>query len=193
MLRALAAFAVVVAIAGAVLFWLTGREYDRPVDTVNPGGQRGRALVVFQPGLADFPDSVVRAFAAELAAAGWRVEIATVGPQAPTDVTRYGLLAVAAPVYWYAPAIPLTRWLARAGDLRGKPTVVLLTAAGSAGRALRLAEARVRAAHGQVVDARAVFTWRPNDEARYRTVSNRELAYERARDAARQALSRIAR
>lgn len=172
----------VVAGAAAVLLVLTGREVQRPPVELNPGGSP-TALVVFHPGLSDFPDSVVQAFAGGLAERGWRVRLVTATADAPADVSAFGLLALAGPVYWWSPAPALTRYVRRVGDLRGTPVAVVLTGAGQGERALRLMQRAVEQAGGKVVRSLAVYTLKPNDERLYGSVPNRRIAYDLARAA----------
>ncbi|HEX5829973.1 MAG TPA: hypothetical protein VFY16_03260, partial [Gemmatimonadaceae bacterium] len=150
--------------------WLTVRAEATPparARVVNPSGARGTALVVHHPGLSDFPGRVTDALARGLATQGWRVELATATPRAPAHPSRADLLVLVAPTYWWAPARPVVRWVDQAGDLRGTPTVVVVTAAGQSGRSRRVLEARVRAAGGRLLAARELYTWAPNDEAHY--------------------------
>lgn len=74
----------------------TSSEVSRDPQVVDPAGEvKGRALIVFHPGVSDFPDSVTMAFARGLSSQGWQVELATASARAPSPVDRYDLLAVA--------------------------------------------------------------------------------------------------
>jgi hypothetical protein len=157
--------------------WLTVRAEATPparARVVNPSGARGTALVVHHPGLSDFPGRVTDALARGLARQGWRVELAITTPRASAAPSRADLLVLVAPTYWWAPARPVVRWLDHAGNFRGTPTVVVVTAAGQSSRSRRVLEDRVRAAGGRVLAAREFFSWAPNDEAHYDARRNRD-------------------
>jgi hypothetical protein len=177
---------VLLVLLGAIT-WTMDRINRDPTDlraTLNAGG-RGRALVVYTPGLSDFQRRVSRAFALGLARNGWRVDLATATRTAPTDLAGYDLVALGGPTYWWAPARPLQRYIARLGDLHGKPTVVLLTGAGATERSLRLLEDLIRAHNGTIVASHVYFTMAPNREADYSWRTNRSVGVALAESAAR--------
>jgi hypothetical protein len=161
------------AAAGWTLFQ-TNREVASPVEVENPDGS-GRALVVYHPGITDFQQRVSQAFAAGLVAGGWRVELVTASREAPVEVSRYDLVAVGAPTYWWAPARPLRRYLDRLHDLEGKRVVVLITGAGATSRSQRITEESVRAHHGTIIASHAFYTMAPNREENYAWRTNRDV------------------
>ena len=181
-MKAIIVIASAVAAAAATLLVLTGRDVHRAPEEFNPGG-RPLALIVFHPGLSDFPDSVVRAFAGGLAARGWHVRLVTATDDAPADLSSFGLVTLAGPVYWWAPATPLMRYVRRLRDLHGMPVVTVLTGAGQGERALERLRRAVERAHGRVVRSLVVYTMKPNDERLYGTVPNRKIALDLARAA----------
>ena len=83
------------------------RETVAPVVTLNPTGSAGRALLIFHPGLSDFPDRIIAAFSDGLLQSGWRIDRTTASRQAPTDVRTYDLIVLGSPVYASAAAKPL--------------------------------------------------------------------------------------
>ncbi len=179
-MRPVTAISLVVALAAAVLIVLTEREQPRPPEELNAIASGPAALVVYHPGLSDFPDSVVRAFAGGLAERGWRVRIASASRKTPVDLSQFQLVVLASPVYWWMPARPLTNYVRRVGDLGGRPTVVLLTAAGQGDRALDVMRRLVERRNGHIKRALVLYTMRPNDEARISKVPNRTIALELA-------------
>lgn len=177
---------VVAAVAAAVwLFWRIDQETVTPLAVANPGGQAGKALLVYQPGLSNFPEQVTTAFAGGLVSAGWQVSTTTASAQAPRPDGSYDLVIVGSPVYMRAPAKPLARYLARVGDLGQKPVVILLTAADDASGAMAETERLVTAAKGRPVKSLAFTTTKPNDTANKYTGSNTDRAVQMARDAGR--------
>jgi flavorubredoxin len=172
--------------AGAIwVYYRTTSTVTRDIEVLNPGGRAGTALLVFHPGMTDFQETVTRAFAGGLTAAGWRVELATANRSAPRDLARYDLLLVGGPTYFWTPAQPIRRYVSALGDLGGKRTVVLVTGVGATSRSQRVLEDLVRAAHGTIVASLALTTLRPNDETAMRAgEKNRASAVRIAREAA---------
>lgn len=163
----------------------TGREFSRPLEIMNPDGKAGTALLVYHPGLSDFPERVAGAIAQGLVETGWRVESTTASAQAPADLAPYDILVLESPTYWWAPARAVTHYIERVGDLGGKRVMLTLTGAGQAERALRLLRGQVERANGRVVEQIALFTWRPNSEVESETGDNKEIAYRIATAVAR--------
>jgi hypothetical protein len=179
-----AAALMVSLLAGAAwVWWATSREVATPVTALSTAGTQGRALLVYQPGLSDFPDRITAAFADGLARSGWRVDRTTASVQAPSDLGRYDLLVLASPVYGNRAAAPLTAYVERAHDFAGKPVALVFTAAGDAGPALDASTHDVAAHHGRVVGRFGYTTQRPNEPVQTHAGSNIERAIAMARDA----------
>lgn len=176
---------VVVAVASvAWVFWAIKRETVTPLTTLNTAGSTGKALLVYHPGLSDFPDRVTAGFADGLAQSGWRIDRTTASREAPTDVKAYDLIVLGSPVYADAAAAPLRDYIARVGDFHEKPVIVVFTAARDAATAIEAVAAMVTRAHGKVV-GRFGYTTRANKSANPYPGSNAENAVEMARDAGR--------
>jgi flavorubredoxin len=166
-------------VAWVLWYWQrASREVVSSVEVLNPGGDRGTALLVYHPGRRGFFRSVIQAFAGGLVSGGWRVEITTASCQAPNDLSGYDLLVLGGPTYFWTPARPITRYVRRLGDLEGKPTVTIVTGFGSTGRSKSILEKLVQEANGKLVTSLALFKLRPNDEEDPRP--NREVAMEMA-------------
>jgi flavorubredoxin len=173
--------------AGTWVAYQTRRETPSAVTVWSSSSSAtgGRALLVYHPGLSDFQEQVMRAFAEGLAARGWRVELATASSRAPTALAEYDLLAVGGPTYFWAPARSIQSYVGRLGDLGGKQTAVLITGAGAVTRSRTIMERLVREHHGEIVVSLALTTLRPNDAAAERAgEDNRRVAERIARDAA---------
>ena len=185
----LVAIVVVIVIAAGSMMWLVNtisQERVTPLTTLNPDGETGSALLVYHPGLSDFQDRIVTAFADGLVQSGWKVDRTTSSREAPADYAAYDLVVLGSPVYAGAPGNALTRYVRRVGDFEARPVVILLTAAANAGAALRMAASLVVAAGGRPVRSIAFLTLRPNDEADRYTGSYIERALQIARDAGRE-------
>ncbi len=120
------ALALIAIVAGGGAWFLSAFNKDvaSPVVVINPGGVE-RALVVYQPGLSSGPRDASYAFAEGLASAGWRVEVTTASQEAPSDLSGYGLLVLAFPIYGGQPGEAVLRYAARLGDLQGTGAAII--------------------------------------------------------------------
>ncbi len=166
--------------------WLNS-EAVQEIEVHNPEGEAGRALVVYHPGRGSFHPRVVSGFVEGLASGGWRVEVSTASPQAPTDLAGYDLLVLGSPTYWFAPSQAIRRYLRRLGDLAGQRTVTIITGLGAGGRSSAIMQRLVRAANGDLLKALVLYRLRPNDDEKYvNGEQNRALAVEMATQAGRE-------
>lgn len=167
-------------------FWLN-QEVESEIEIRNPGGDAGTALVVYHPGRGSFHKRVIAGFVEGLVSNGWRVEVATASPRAPTDLAGYDLLVLGSPTYWFTPSWPLRRYLSRLGDLGSQRTVTIITGMGAGGRSSSMIEKQVRKSGGDLVKALLLYWMRPNDNGNYvDTQQNKTLAVEMATQAARE-------
>ena len=170
---------------GVWLFSGRNRDVVSEVTTLNPEGEAGAALVVYHPGKSDFQRRVFEGFAEGLVASGWRVEMTTPSPQAPTGLAAYDLLVLGGPTYGFKPNRPIQRYLGRLGDLEGKPTVTIITALGMGERSTEIVQRLVQEANGDLVKALVLYKARPNDEDNpVDGKQNQDLAVEMATRAA---------
>jgi flavorubredoxin len=177
---------VVVLVVGAAaaatyLFYRIGQEVVSEMQVLNADSGQAAALVVYHRGQTDFQEIVTHAFAEGLAAAGWRVEMTTASPQAPTDLSAYDLLVLGSPTY--GPSQPISKHIKRLGDLGGKRTVILITGLGATDGAIANVRSLVEAANGSVIKAMPFWQSRPNNEQDPRP--NREVALHMATQAAK--------
>jgi NAD(P)H-dependent FMN reductase len=141
-------------------------------------------LVVYHPGLSDFPERIVGAFADGLAQTGWRIDRTTASKEAPADVAAYDLVVLASPIYGGL-SKPMADYIARVDDFAGKPVVVILTGAGDTDATLVATRDLVAAANGRVVEGLAYTTMRPNESTTSYAGSNTDKAVAMAMDAGR--------
>lgn len=123
---------IVIAVLGSVLAYLEYSVYhETPTGTVvlNRDGAK-TSLVIYHPGVTDYARNITYTYAEALAAAGWRVEIATPSPQAPTDISKYQLLVLGWAIYDLNPAPTITRQINRIGDLNGVDTAIIIMGGG---------------------------------------------------------------
>ncbi len=85
------------------LFYGRNKEIVSAVETLNPEGSIGTALVVYHPGKSDFQRRVFTGFTEGLVSNGWRVEVTTPSAQTPTDLSGYDLLILGGPPTYLRP------------------------------------------------------------------------------------------
>ena len=128
----------------------------------NAGGSK-TALVLYRPGLSSFAHDVTYAFVGGLVSNDWRVEIATPSVEAPTYLSKYGLLVVASNTYAFTPEAAITRHLDRIGDLKGIQTVLLTLGAGSAEGSKQALENMIQAQNGTIQKSLLLYSLAPNE------------------------------
>jgi hypothetical protein len=128
------------------IFVSINKNVVSPIDVINSGGSE-KALVVYQVGLSSAPRDALYAFAEGLAASGWRVEITTASPEAPSDLSDYKLLVVTFPIYGDLPGEAIVRYVDRLGDLRQIKTVII-----NSGSQNSIMKAQVEAQNGTAIE-----------------------------------------
>jgi hypothetical protein len=114
---------------GGYLEYSVYREVTTQTQVLNGGGAK-TALVIYHPGLTDFARNVTYTYAQALADAGWRVEVATASPKAPTDASKYSLLVLCWAIYDFNPAPTITNQIHRMGNLGGVNTTIIAIGGG---------------------------------------------------------------
>ena len=141
------AFVAFGAFAGLLMSGTISREVASEIDVINAEGDK-TALVVYQPGFSSFPRDVTYAFADGLASSGWRVEITTASPQAPTDLSKYSLLTLAYPVYGGTPGTAIVSYINRISSLNGTNMVIIACGGGDTGEIENPLKQQVQAVNG---------------------------------------------
>jgi hypothetical protein len=155
------AVVVVLAIVGTYVSSAENKDVVSGIEVVNPSGSK-TALVVYQAGLTSFPKDSSYAFANGLGASGWRVEITTASPQAPSDLSKYNLLVLGFPTYGGSPGTAIIRYVDRVGDLHGINIVIIACAGFDAAKSVATMTQNVHAANGTVQKSLALVsksTW----------------------------------
>jgi len=131
--------------------------------SVNASGATGRALVVYHPGLSSFQADVTFALVEGLIEGGWACDVTTAHRGAPSDVSSYDVLVLGSPTYAWEPASPMQRYVSRLVGAEGKPTLLLLTAAGTIAGAFDVFADEVEAIGGVVAETLPVLQVAPNE------------------------------
>lgn len=160
----LVAVLVILVVGVALLYLVTSQEVVSSIEVLNRGGDQGTALVVYHPGLTGFHERVTSAFADGLVSNGWRVEMTTASPYAPTDLSNYDLLVLGGPTYFWTPNRPIKSYLSRLGDLGAKRTAIIITALGMGERSISTMERLVQAANGDIVKSLLLYSLAPNED-----------------------------
>lgn len=113
----------------AYLEYSVYREVSSPIETLNASGAKA-ALVIYHPGTTDFARNITYTYAEALAAAGWRVDIATVSAETPTDLSNYSLLVLNWAIYDLNPAPTINNYVQRVGNLNNINTTVITISGG---------------------------------------------------------------
>ncbi len=114
---------------GAYLEYSVYREVTTQTEILNANGTK-TALVIYHPGLSDYAKNTTHTYAETLATNGWRVEITTASPQAPTEISKYSLLVLGWAIYDFNPAPTITNQLHRIANLNGINTTVIILGGG---------------------------------------------------------------
>jgi hypothetical protein len=137
---------------GGYLEYSVYREVPIQTQVLNEDGAKV-ALVIYHPGLTDFARNVTYTYAEALVSSGWQVEIATASPQAPTDISRYSLLALIWPIYDFNPAPTVTNQIHRIGNLNGINTTIVAIGGGLDLNAPNAMNKLVQDANGTIVQS----------------------------------------
>jgi hypothetical protein len=114
---------------GAYFEYSVYREVSLPIDTLNAAGAK-TALMIYHSGLTDFAKNVTYSFADGLVSAGWRVDVATASPSAPTSLADYSMLVLVWPIYDFNPAPTITGQVHSFGNLNGMNTTIICIGGG---------------------------------------------------------------
>jgi hypothetical protein len=123
-LVAFLALIVIGAVGTAYVLLSINKDIVSPIVVVNSEGVK-TALIVYQPGLTSAPKDNSYTFADGLASSGWRVEITTASPDAPSDLLKYNLLVLGFPIYGGAPGAAALRYVDRLVNLHQIRTVII--------------------------------------------------------------------
>ena len=123
----LTAFLVLI-VVGAVFYGYIrvsiNKDVVSTVTVINAEGIKN-ALIVYQVGLSSGPKDASYAFARGLGSSGWRAEIATASPEAPSNLSEYNLLVLVFPIYGARPGEAAVRYVERLGNLQQIPTIII--------------------------------------------------------------------
>ncbi|MCC7406271.1 MAG: hypothetical protein IT288_17895 [Bdellovibrionales bacterium] len=156
-------------------------EADSRHEILAEGNTPGRsALIIMHPSWLDgFQEELTAAFASSLAANGWRVERMRARSDQIPELAHYQLIVIGTNTYYWRPDLPTKRVLAQL-NLENKRVVGIVSGAGSTDWAVASLRQLLVESHGEVLDVRPFWLWRPNDEMRM-DEPNREVAVDLAR------------
>jgi hypothetical protein len=130
-------------------------------------GTKGVALIVYDPDpFYNLDQQLCETFGKKLADNGWRVTIASVAAASQSADSSYDLYVFCANTYNWAPDWALSRFVKNHTRLEGKNTVAIIVGGGTTGRSQRLFESLIKFKNAKLIDSRAFWLWRPNDESR---------------------------
>lgn len=146
----------------AIVWWglfmpRVNKDWVTDIQTVNPEGQAGKALIAYYPGRSDFQQDIGKAFAEGMAANGWRVDMTAAGSGAPTNVSDYDLVVLGSPTYFFQPAGRITKYV-KTLNLAGKDVVVITSGLFSTTGSANALQQAARTAGGNAIKAVEVKT-----------------------------------
>jgi hypothetical protein len=116
--------------------------------------------------LTNFAHDIAYAYAEGLASGGWRVEVTTVSPQAPTNLSDYSLMVLCWPIYDLNPGPSITNYVHRIGNLQGINSTVITVGGGidplNASAAMNKS---VQNANGTIIQSLTMFRSQRNLDA----------------------------
>ena len=171
-------FFTLLIIAAALLVYASiGMNNDVITELTIENSQGAKsALILYHPGLTSFSHDVAYAYTDGLVSNNWRVEITTSSTQAPTNLSKYGLLVVLSNTYAFTPDKPTTRQIERMGNLDEIQTVLITLGAGSAQESKQSLESMVIASNGNIIQSLLLYNMAPNEGDKSAT----EIAYQSA-------------
>jgi flavorubredoxin len=140
-------------------------EADPRNEILAEGNIPGRnALIIMHPSWLDgFQEELTAAFAMSLAAKGWRVERMRARSDQIPELAAFQLIVIGTNTYYWRPDLPTKRVLAQL-NLESKRVVGIVSGAGSTDWAVASLRQLIVESHGEVLEVRPYWLWRPNDE-----------------------------
>lgn len=157
--------AVILILWTGLTIWVESRGPARHWTYGTDGSER-KALVVYDPDpIYNLDEKLCRAFAEELSAKGWFVQVKTTA--AVTDGEQaYSLYVLCANTYNWAPDWAMQKFIKRCDALSGKQVVAITIGSGSTARSKRVFEKLILHKKGLLAGSRTFWLLRPNDENR---------------------------
>jgi hypothetical protein len=146
-------------------FWVESKGPARSVEL--GGSQNGqRALIVYDPDpFYNLDQQVCEAFGQSLANNGWKVMVATVTAVNKKQTDHFDLYVFCANTYNWSPDWSVRDFIIDNQSLDKKNIVAITLGAGTTGRSKRILESLIKDKHANLIDSRAFWLWRPNDES----------------------------
>lgn len=145
-------FMIVLISTTMIIVAMAQSEIITDVETINPGGTRRKAFVVYRPGLSNFQKDVTYAFIDGLESNNWSIDVTTASSQTPTELSPYDLLVLGSVTYGNESHDSMNNYLQRLGDLEGKKVALIVTS-GQATGGLIMLQNIVDKNNGEVVES----------------------------------------
>ncbi len=175
---------IVLALVMGLLTILGNRSKVMDTQSFSTGANNmPKALVVYHPGLSNFPHQVAYAVVEGLMNNDWSVQVETAHDDTSTP-DDFDLLVVVGPTYWWTPALPLRRYIKGLASLQGQKCMAVVTAMGHGRKSLKNLSGWLEEKGGEVVGANYYYTMAPNDDENYTPSGNKEVGIEMAQKAA---------
>ncbi len=152
---------VIAMIAVPYMLNTVNSEIINDIETINPGGIKGKAFVVYRPGVSSFQRDVTYAFIEGLEESGWSIQVTTASSQTPTSLSQYDILVLGTPTYGGKPHQSVLDYLNRIGNLKHKKVVLIVTAGGS-NAVPEIMKNAVEQVNGVVIESLLYYNMVPN-------------------------------
>ncbi len=155
------------AVLWIILTLLAQRKGGEAMHLVGLPSNPQKALVVYNPDLFyNLDEQVCNAFAKGLSEFGWQATVATVSAAEDFKDVPYDLFVFCANTYNWAPDIPTKNYIDNHSGLSGNNVVAITLGSGSTERAQRILETLLEKRGAKLIESKAYWLMRPNDESR---------------------------
>ncbi len=150
-----------------ILTLMAQRKGSENMTEIGSAARAKSALIVYNPDLFyNLDEQICIAFAEGLSEYGWHSKIATVSLAQKWNEEPFDLYVFCANTYNWAPDIPTKNYIENHSGLTGKNVVAITLGSGSTERAQRILETLIEKRGANLIDSKAYWLMRPNDEDR---------------------------
>ena len=171
-------------VIGLMILWIALTIFvqlkgEKKLSVFGEGYHGQNAMIIYDPDpIYNLDEKLANQLAKGISSQEWKVTVATVAALAYDEKYVQDLYIIIANTYNWAPDRATTRMIDQL-DLKGQRVIAITLGSGSTNRAQRLLEEQIRANEAILVDSKAYWLLRPNDEHKMNE-SNVEVAEQMA-------------
>lgn len=156
-----------IAIVWGLLTWIAEKKGPENRFIVGKPSNTKNALIIYDPDpFYNLDEQVCRSFGLGLADKGWKSEVVSVAALVKLDTKSVDLYVFCANTYNWAPDFAVSNYIKKSTDLQGKDVVAITLGSGSTARSKRLLEEILKEKETNLIDSKAFWLLKPNDESR---------------------------